>query len=240
MKTIVSLLLIFIAFDCSAGIAEKNHAYQQVKQMILDRPNMGRFFTKDNRWIFITEESMPHKYAIEFFSKKINGEFIFWSTKELTHSPWVRAVHVIHRKGKPGEIRLRKSFNMNGNKRELTTDELWAGFIFETKNIENAKYFLKYKNDAINRKLNRKEYIKLNQELEYFALEKKKRVYIKNWLPWAKENQIITNFAHTMDIPTTFNEWIKKRKSNKKQAYVYWENYYDSVLSPYIKKKYRL
>lgn len=240
MKTIFLILLIFIAFDCSAGIVEKNHAYQQVKKMLHDRPNMGRFFTRNNRRTLIREESMPYKYAIEFFSKKINGEFIYWSTEELTHSPWVRAVHVIPRKGKPGEIRLRKSFNINGNKRDLTTDELWAGFIFETNNIENAKYFLKYKNDAINRKLGREEYIELNQELEYSALEKKKIIYIKSWLPWAKENNIITNFAHTMDIPSTFNKWIKKRKSNKKQDYVYWENYYDNVLFPYIKKKYKL
>ncbi len=231
MKTLLKICLILIAFDCYAETAALEHAKKQVKQMLRDRPKMAYFLTKDNKKVVIDENAMPYKYALQFYSKRVNTEFIFWSSEDPKKPAGYRADHIIPRHGKPGKIRLRKTFKINGRNRDLAADQLWGSFIYETINIKNAKYFIKYYKDAVNGKLNRNEYVTLNQKLEYSALVKRKEMFVRDWLPWARKNKIRLNAAlYGINVPSSFEDWIRGC------LYTYWENYYDNVLFPYLEK----
>lgn len=196
---------------------------------------MAQFALKNGGLKTLTNRDLNWEWAARAYGKRINGSAIEWDSHESSKPLQYLCEHVIPGKDTSGYIRIRETFMEGEQLRKATFDEMWAGCIFELINITNGEKFLQIYRDAFAGKVTRKEWVRLNTELEYSALTRLKTFFEEVWVPWSqKNNHPYESLCWTRNTPATYTEWINQYQDN--ELYKYWENYYDTSVVPYLKK----
>lgn len=214
------------------------HGNRQVTQMLADRPAMAEFVTRENVRCKINSQADIWKWAAEAYGKKVNGGCIEWDDADLDKPSHYMADHTIPYQGKNGLIRVRERFEpRNGHARELTFEELWSSCIFELYNIQSADAFLDIYRRSLTGQISRDQWVRTNTQIEHNALLRLVTFYELEWKQWADENDFASDPAKwRCDTPKNYDEWINLYRTGSSNPYLYWENYYDKQIVPYLEQ----
>jgi hypothetical protein len=218
--------------------ADMAYGNRQVAQMLVDRPAMSAYTTRDGEERRVTEKDWIWQWAAAHYGQMINGERVAWDRREPDKSHFFSAEHYIPRPGSVGLIRIRNYVqNREGETRPAAFEELWSTFSFEMLNTLNASGFLEVYNRALHGNLSRDDWVRGYTMLEYKTELKHIDFFQSTWVPWAKQN----NYPYDktiwhLDIPRDYEGWIQKYKSSANDPYLrFYQDYYDNVIVPYRK-----
>lgn len=196
---------------------------------------MAQFVSEQGSLKQLTPQDLNWEWAARAYGKSINGSAIGWDNHDVANPLQYPGEHVIPCKATKGCIRISETV-LDGQKiRKATFEELWSCCIFELINITNAENFLQIYSSAMKGNVTRKEWVRLNTELEYSALVKLKVFFDKVWAPWSqKNNHRYEALCWTRNTPGSYAEWIGVYQNST--MYQWWEDYYDNSIVPYLRK----
>jgi tetratricopeptide (TPR) repeat protein/protein involved in polysaccharide export with SLBB domain len=159
------------------------HGERQIRQMLKDRPNMGRFGEKANVLL---------RWAARKFAGEDLHEMIFWNPSDP--SPDITACSRPPTADEPGVIRVRGTIIEGPDKGKARSfEEMWCNAVFELYNIANSKQVDQIDDDVTKDMFSREEYVTKLIEVESGAAEKTRSFYIHVFLPWAIEHGVATD-----------------------------------------------
>jgi hypothetical protein len=199
---------------------------EQIARMVKDRPALGRFIHEgDDIW----------QFCIRSFAGEAIGEPILWNDSEPLGD--YGADHFDPWQGQRGYIRLRKVHAYGEEKGQPASCEtLWAGVVFEIENMRNHRAFEALYYRALAGQLSREEFILENTKLEYSALRRSAKDYMRLWRPLARSRHLSdTPYLWGVDAPHTYEEWISLYRDPKSYPWDSFGRYYDQQVVPYLK-----
>jgi hypothetical protein len=201
---------------------------EQMAKMANDRPEFARFVTKDDAiW----------QFCARAFAGAAIGERIVWDNT-LPQDKGYRSENLGPYNGRPGFIRIRNTSDSGNDRgRPLSCEELWSCAVFEIENIRNHKAFMVLFYKALDGNLTREEWVRGCSMLEYNALQRTKRDFIKLWLPLRRTRQVsVTRSFWGADITETYEAWISLYQDPNDYPWNVFGAYYDNQVVPYVKK----
>jgi hypothetical protein len=197
------------------------HAKKELLQMIADRPAMTQIIQEDDviwQWVL-------YKMAGEDVRS-----LIYWQEKSSKNFPiptGVNAVHAYPTQKSNGRVWIADN---------ISSEEMWAGVIYELHNIKNGADFQSIERDAKYFACNRKEYIMRYARLEYKAAQETAIFYQNIWLPYCKSKGIKANpqlWFHY--LPDTFELWARSFKDKNSYPWHPYSGYYDRIVKDMVK-----
>ena len=196
---------------------------------------MAQFASEDGGLKKLTRKDLNWVWAARAYGKRINGSAIEWDNHEVANSLEYPSEHVIPSKETKGCIRISETVLDGQQIRKATFDEMWSCCIFELINMTNGDKFLQIHENTIKGNVTKKEWVRLNTELEYSALVKLKVFFGEVWVPWSqKNNHRYEALCWMRNTAANYAEWIGQYQHSA--MYKYWEDYYDNRIVPYLKK----
>jgi hypothetical protein len=196
-------------------------AEKELLQMMLDRPAMTQLVQKDDiiwQWVL-------YKMAGEDVLSPI-----YWEEKSTKNFPIPSGVNAVHAYPTP------KSDGRVWIADDITSEEMWAGIVYELHNIKNGDAFQLVEKDAKYFVCNREEYIMRYARLEYKAAQETAIFYTNIWLPYCKSKGIKAKpqlWFHY--LPNTFEKWASSFKDKNSYPWHPYSGYYDQITKNVIK-----
>lgn len=197
------------------------NAKKELLQMLLDRPAMTQIVQQDDiiwQWVL-------YKMAGE----DINAP-IYWQEKANKNFPipsGVNAVHAYPSKKSDGRVWVADN---------ISSEEMWAGIIYELHNIKNGTDFQAIERDAKYFACNKEEYIMRYARLEYKAAQETAIFYTNIWLPYCESKGIKARpqlwFYY---LPDTFEKWVDSFKDKNSYPWHPYAAYYDQIVKDMVK-----
>ena len=201
---------------------------EQMSKMAKDRPEFGRFVTKDDAiW----------QFCVRAFAGAAIGEHIVWDNT-LPEDKGYRSENLGPYDGQPAFIRIRNNSDSAGDRgRPLSCEELWSCAVFEIENIRNHKAFMALFYQALHGKLTREEWIRGCTRLEFQAMQRTKRDSVTLWLPLVETRSIsFTKSFWGLNSPDTYERWISLYRDPNDYPWNVFGAYYDQKIVPYVKQ----
>jgi tetratricopeptide (TPR) repeat protein len=199
--------------------ADFRHGQQQVRQMLQDRPAMGRY--GENARVL-------YEWAARKFSGEDAGQEIVWDSSDPHSST---AENQSSWDGMRGIVRVAERYpDGSGANKERSFEELWCDVVFELQNITNAKDFLRITKEVADGKLSKEEFVEKINERESLAAEKTRAFYIRVFLPWAAKERVSTRpglwyVAERTDVEESFLRF----RIPKTPVWRHYEQIYDQI-----------
>lgn len=197
------------------------HAKKELSQIITDRPAMTEIVQKDDviwQWVL-------YKLAGEDIRSPI-----YWQKRSSKNFPvpkGVKAVHAYPTKKSEGRIWIAD---------HISSEEMWAGLIYELHNIKNGPEFQKIERDAKYFACSKKDYIMRYAKLEYKAAQETAIFYTNIWLPYCESKGIEPQpqlwFYY---LPDTFEKWSRSFKNKDSYPWHPYSGYYDKIVKDMVK-----
>ncbi len=224
------LIPILMLFIVRPAFATQSVRQEQLEAMLHDRPNMTAYFDSNNARHELLVTDAPFKYALVIYGSK----HILWDPNPTT--PAANGNHTYPAADILGRIRISPTYNHDGPVgMPMDFENLWKTFFFEAFNMENAKLFAKSLKRALtDNTYTRSQYVLDNARIEYSAILKLRRFYLKVILPWAKRKNIkLTPKLWGVGVPENSAAWIKLYNSKNGYPWNYWGRYFDESIVPY-------
>lgn len=197
------------------------NAEKELLQMVLDRPAMLQIVQKED----IIWQWVRHKMAGEDVRAPI-----YWQTTSSKNFPIPSGVNAVH------AYPTQKSDGRVWVANHLSSEEMWAGIIYELHNIKNGPAFQVVERDAKYFACSQKEYIMRYARLEYKAAQETAIFYTNIWLPYCKSKGIKANpqlWFHY--LPDTFEQWARSFKDKNSYPWHPYAAYYDQIVKDMVK-----
>ena len=163
------------------------HGKQQVRQMLKDRPAMGRYGEKAD---------VLSQWAACKFAGEDLGKPIFWSSIDPLSKQSCESYSPGLNDTDPAYIRVQWKYDRGPRKgEERAFEEMWSDAVFELYNVASAKDkdVDRCRHDCAAGRLSEREYVLSLMKIESVAAEKTRSFYLHAFLPWAKEHQVPSN-----------------------------------------------
>lgn len=198
----------------------------QLRKMILDRPQMERFISSnDQLWTTISN----------LFEGELCNHPVSWDPK----CPQPEDRYYVGQSFYPipGRdiccIRLRK---YDGANQLIEGELLWSSLIFEFHNIAEGERFYQVYLDAINDRLTREQYIEGMTRIEHISLGRTYSFYQNRWFPAMNKKNLETHSKYwRLNYKREYRDWINQFKDQSSYPYDNYGSYFDKVLVPYLK-----
>ena len=210
------------------GSSATQHGERQLRQMLRDRPAMGRFGER---------AAVLYEWAVRKFAGEDLGRKIFWDVSDPP--PFTSCANDLLSADGPGVIQVCGRHVDGPNKDgERSFDELWRDAVFELYNVTNAADFRRAVAEASTGKLSKEDFVNKIMDSESLAAEKTRAFYIHVVMHWAKRNR----------VPTHPSTWYLARRSNSGESLLrlvtekdpYWRAYarrYDLIVLDSLARK---
>ncbi len=163
--------------------AALQHGKLQVRQMVQDRPAMGRS-GEQAQWLY--------DWAARKFAGEDLGRKIFWNASEPP--PWAVGFSTLSLDEQQIAIQVASKYTSGPDKgKDRSFEETWRSAVFELYNIGNDREFYQLVKRAADNNLSKNEFVNRMIESESRAAEKTRALYIHMFLPWAKEHHVATH-----------------------------------------------
>jgi len=223
-------------------VQQSEHGEIQVEKMVRDLPAMSYFPTAGGGKKRIGKNSRIWRFVADGYGRKVNGSVTCWGGTNVPEPMEIWANHTVPGEGgMRGSIRIRSKLkDASGVVRDATSEELWSSVVFELFNIQNAEDFIRISVETANAKVTREDWIRRNTALEHKAVLRLAGFYRQIWEPWAKANGLVSHpFLWHVDTPADFDEWISSYPKEVMNPRMYWANYWDSFVVPYLQSRTR-
>jgi hypothetical protein len=197
------------------------NAEKELLLMVTNRPAMTEIVQKDDiiwQWVL-------YKMAGEDILSPI-----YWQAKSSKNFPipsGVNAVHAYPTKKSDGRVWVADN---------ISSEEMWAGIIYELHNIKNGSAFQNIERDAKYFACSRQDYIMRYAKLEYKAAQETAIFYTNIWLPYCKSKGIKANpqlWFHY--LPDTFEKWTHSFSDKNSYPWHPYSGYYDKIVKDMVK-----
>ncbi len=213
------------------------HGNNQIRNMLSDRPAMQEYLADDDSIRKMSPDDLVWKWVANAYNKRVIGYRIEWDGGKVNKPITFLAEHAIPYQGSKVLIRVRQRFqDAQGKLCDAVFEELWYVCIFELFNSQNDGEFINIYNRAIKGNVTKKEWFQLNTSLEHQAAIQTKHFFYDVWKPWAIKNGFHYQERYwRVNTPDDYQEWINLHQKNSPYI-VWWRNYYDKQIVPYVKK----
>ncbi|WMX12065.1 hypothetical protein [Aureispira sp. CCB-E] len=207
--------------DFSLSRENIQHGEHELLQMLVDRPALADIVQKDDliwQWVL-------YKLAGEDVQSPI-----YWQANSNKNFPIPTGVNAVHAYPTP------KSEGRVWVADDITSEEMWAGIVYELHNIKNGPEFQKIERDAKYFACSRKDYIMRYARLEYKAAQETAIFYRTIWLPYCQSKGIKPQpqlwFYY---LPDTFEKWAKGFNDPSSYPWHPYSGYYDQIVKDVVK-----
>ncbi|HEX4128796.1 MAG TPA: hypothetical protein VHZ24_02050 [Pirellulales bacterium] len=195
----------------------------QMQQLLKDRPEMAQHGITD---------SPIYRWTVRRFAGEGIGIRTEWDCRPPSQNEKGHyAEHDIALGDAPPRIRLAKEPNdKDGKPYADVFSWLWAGLVFEFYNLENSSEFLRLHVAAILGTVTTEQYVEGMLRAEFQAVDKLKAFYVTEFLPWARDEKVLTEPATWyMNWWGTLDHWRDYFSDKERYPWTYGK-YYDAVL----------
>lgn len=222
----IILLCIFkTVFPLAAyAISKEDIAFgeSQVKQMIIDRPQMG---------ILVQPGDQVWKWTVRQFAGEYTNSRYCWKNqpgfKPKTRIPRGRfeldAWHGTPHKGQLGWITIESSNQFEPRQGEY----MWAGVVYELLNIRNDNAFRNIWKRAASGTCTKADFVRETTQLEYNSLRVLKLFFDNYWEPNLSKSQYrpIPRIWHDQ-LPSSYEQWISRIDAQTPAYAMYYDDMY--------------
>ena len=198
-------------------------AENQVRSLLQDRPQLQPI---------VQEEGPIWNWLVSAFGDKSINFQIRWDNRPTSENNPERAQSTAYPdRNNISYIRVNRTYKSGPlAEKELSSEEVLSGVVFELNNVLHADEVLKIKALAASGSISREEFIISSARLEYSAEIKTSIFYSTIWIPFCNSKGInCTPKLWHMPVETTFDQWLLRYPRHCWYPWKYYGDIYDQI-----------